>query len=64
MLCKDETISTALAAVPACDTRTTVALSSLFMALITHTAMMITVTRFARPTLKLWEAKPPIATPV
>lgn len=64
MLCEDETICATLTTVPAYNSRTTVALSSLFMTLITHTAMMVTVTRFARSTLKLWETKPPIAAPV
>jgi hypothetical protein len=64
MLCEDETISTALTAVPACDSRAAVALSSLFMTFITHTAITVTVTRFAGLALKLWEAKPPIAAPV
>lgn len=64
MLCEDETIFAALTAVPARDARTTVALSSLFMTLITHTSIMVTVARIAGPTLKLWEAKPPIAAPV
>lgn len=64
MLCEDETIFAALTAVPARDARTTVALSSLFMTLITHTSIMVTVAWIAGPTLKLWEAKPPIAAPV
>jgi hypothetical protein len=64
MLCEDETIFAALTAVPACDARATVALSSLFMTLITHTAIMVTVAWTAGSILKLWEAKPPIAAPV
>jgi hypothetical protein len=64
MLCKDETISDAHTAVSACDSRATVALPSLFMTLITHAAMTVTGTGFAGPTLKLWEAKPPIAASV
>lgn len=64
LLCEDETISATLTAVPASNARATVALSSLFMALITHATVTITVARPAGPTLKLWEAKPPIAAPI
>jgi hypothetical protein len=34
------------------------------MALITHTTITVTVTWPTGPTLKLWEAKPPIAAPI
>lgn len=64
LLCENETIYATLAAVPASNARATVALSSLLMALITHATVTITVTWPAGPTLKLWEAKPPIAAPI
>jgi hypothetical protein len=64
ILCEDEAIFAALTAVPACDARAAVALSSLFVTLITHTAIMITVARTAGSTFKLREAKPSIAAPV
>jgi len=64
LLCEDETSSATLTAVPASDARATVALSSFFMALITHATIRVTVTWPAEPTLKLWETKPPIAAPI
>lgn len=64
LLCEDETISTTLTAVPANNARATVALSSLFMALITHATVPVALARPAEATFKLWEAKPPIAAPI
>jgi hypothetical protein len=34
------------------------------MTLITHATVKVTVTWPAEPTLKLWEAKPPVAAPI